>query len=244
MPPWSKANEPAPPSEISIGISIGVRPQSTHLQHSAPDNLDWGLTPIETPATLGRVIDIDAALAALSLDDKCRLVAGQTTWRTQPFPEAGIPQLKMSDGPNGVRGEGHGGAGTPGVVLPSGITTGATWDPDLVAEIGSLVGTEAIRKGAHIVLGPTVNLHRTPVGGRTFECYSEDPELTAALASAWVRGVQSHDVAVTVKHFVANDTEIERMSVDVDVDERTLRELYLRPFERTVNDANAWGIMS
>ena len=190
------------------------------------------------------MIDIDAALAALSLDDKCRLVAGRTTWRTHPFPEAGIPQLKMSDGPNGVRGEGHGGTGTPGVVMPSGITTGSTWDPALVAELGSLVGTEATRKGAHIVLGPTVNLHRTPVGGRTFECYSEDPELTGALASAWVRGVQSHDVAVTVKHFVANDTEIERMSVDVDVDERTLRELYLRPFERTVREANAWGIMS
>ncbi len=190
------------------------------------------------------MIDIDAAVAALSLDDKCRLVAGETTWRTEAFPDAGIPQLKMSDGPNGVRGEGHGGTGTPGVVMPSGITTGATWDADLVAELGALVGAEAVRKGAHIVLGPTVNLHRTPVGGRTFECYSEDPELTGALASAWVRGVQSNDVAVTVKHFVANDTEIERMSVDVDVDERTLRELYLRPFERTVKEADAWGIMS
>ncbi len=190
------------------------------------------------------MIDIDAALAALSLDDKCRLVAGLTTWRTQPFPNAGVPQLKMSDGPNGVRGEGHGGAGTPGVVMPSGITTGATWDPELVAELGALVGTEAVRKGSHIVLGPTVNLHRTPVGGRTFECFSEDPELTGALAASWVRGVQSNDVAVTVKHFVANDTEIERMSVDVDVDERTLRELYLRPFEQTVKNAQAWGIMS
>ena len=190
------------------------------------------------------MIDIDAALAALSLDDKCRLVAGQNTWRTHAFPEAGVPQLKMSDGPNGVRGEGHGGAGTPGVVVPSGITLGATWDPELLGEIGELIGTEAIRKGAHIVLGPTVNLHRTPVGGRTFECYSEDPELTGALASAYVRGVQSRDVAVTVKHFVANDTEIERMSVDVDIDERTLRELYLRPFERAVKEANAWGIMS
>lgn len=190
------------------------------------------------------MIDIDAALAALSLSDKCRLLAGETTWRTQAFPEAGVPQIKMSDGPSGVRGEGHGGAGTPGVAMPSGITTGATWDPDLAAELGALVGVEAIRKGAHIVLGPTVNLHRTPVGGRTFECYSEDPELTGSLGSAWVRGVQSHDVAVTVKHFVANDTEVERMTVDVEVDERTLRELYLRPFERTVKEAGAWGIMS
>ena len=190
------------------------------------------------------MIEIEAALAALTLDDKCELVAGRTNWRTHAFPEAGVPQLKMSDGPNGVRGEGHGGSGTPGVVVPAGITLGATWDPDLVGEIGSLIGTEALRKGAHVVLGPTVNLHRTPVGGRTFECYSEDPELTGALAAAYVRGVQSHDVAVTIKHFVANDTEIERMSVDVDVDERTLRELYLRPFERTVKDAQAWGMMS
>lgn len=190
------------------------------------------------------VIDIEAALAALALADKCTLLAGKSTWRTHAIPDAGIPQLKMSDGPNGIRGEGHGGSGTPGVVVPAGITLGATWDPELVEEIGSLIGTEALRKGAHIVLGPTVNLHRTPVGGRTFECYSEDPELTGALAAGYVRGVQSHDVAVTVKHFAANDTEIERMSVDVDVDERTLRELYLRPFERTVKEANAWGIMS
>ncbi len=190
------------------------------------------------------MIDIEAALAALTLEDKCTLVAGRSNWRSHAFPEAGVPQLKMSDGPNGVRGEGHGGSGTPGVVVPAGITLGATWDPELVGEIGSLIGTEALRKSAHIVLGPTVNLHRTPVGGRTFECYSEDPELTGALAAAYVRGVQSHDVAVTVKHFAANDTEIERMTVDVDVDERTLRELYLRPFERTVKEADAWGMMS
>jgi beta-glucosidase len=195
-------------------------------------------------ATLGGVIDIEAALAALSLDDKCRLVAGRSNWRSHAIAEAGVPQLKVSDGPNGIRGEGHGGSATPGVVVPAGITLGATWDPDLVGEIGSLVGTEAIRKRAHVVLGPTVNLHRTPVGGRTFECYSEDPELTGALAAAYVRGVQAHDVAVTVKHFVANDTEVERMTVDVQVDERTLRELYLRPFERTVKEADAWGIMS
>jgi len=190
------------------------------------------------------VIDLDAALASLDLADKCQLVAGQTTWRTWAFPEAGIPQIKMSDGPNGVRGEGHGGSGTPGVVVPSGITLGATWDVDLVGEIGELLGREAQRKGTHVLLGPTVNLHRTPVGGRTFECYSEDPELSGALAAAYIRGVQSHDVAVTVKHFVCNDTEIERMSVDVEVDERPLRELYLRPFERAVIEGGAWGVMS
>jgi len=190
------------------------------------------------------VIDTDAALAALSLEDKCRLLAGKTTWRTKAFPHAGIPEVKMSDGPNGVRGEGHGGSSTPGVVVPSGITLGASWDPALLTEIGELLGTEARRKGAHILLGPTVNIHRTPVGGRTFECYSEDPELSGILAAAYVRGVQSKDVAVTVKHFVCNDTEMDRMSVDVQVDDRPLREIYLRPFERAVKEGGAWGIMS
>ena len=190
------------------------------------------------------MIDIDSALSALSLTDKCRIVTGKSTWRTVAFPEAGIPAIKMSDGPNGIRGEGHGGGGTPGVVVPAGITLGATWDVKLLGEIGSLLGIEARRKGAHVLLGPNVNLHRTPIGGRTFECYSEDPELSGALAASYVQGVQSHDVAVTVKHFVCNDTEIERMSVDVQVDERPLRELYLRPFELAVKEGGAWGVMS
>jgi beta-glucosidase len=150
----------------------------------------------------------------------------------------------MSDGPTGIRGEGHGSSGTPGVAVPAGIALGASWDTELLAEIGNLLGTEARRKRAHVLLGPTVNLHRTPVGGRTFECYSEDPELSGALAASYVRAVQSHGVAVTVKHFVCNDTEIDRMTVDVDVDERPLRELYLRPFERAVKEGGAWGIMS
>ncbi|MFK7917733.1 MAG: beta-glucosidase [Ilumatobacter sp.] len=190
------------------------------------------------------MIDIDAALAALTLDDKCRLVAGETNWRTKAFPDAGIPQLKMSDGPTGIRGEGHGSSGTPGVAVPAGITLGASWDPELLSEVGDLLGKEARRKRAHVLLGPTVNLHRTPVGGRTFECYSEDPELSGALAASYVRAVQAHEVAVTVKHFVCNDTEIDRLTVNVLVDERPLRELYLRPFERAVKEANAWGIMS
>ncbi len=190
------------------------------------------------------MIDIDAVLSTLSLDDKCRLVGGETNWRTHALPEAGVPQLKMSDGPTGIRGEGHGSSGTPGVAVPAGITLGASWDPQLIAEIGDLLGKEARRKRAHVLLGPTVNLHRTPVGGRTFECYSEDPELSGALAAAYVRAVQAHEVAVTVKHFVCNDTEIDRMTVNVEVDERPLRELYLRPFERAVKEGGAWGIMS
>ncbi|HSP04356.1 MAG TPA: glycoside hydrolase family 3 C-terminal domain-containing protein [Acidimicrobiales bacterium] len=184
------------------------------------------------------------AVDDLTLEEKCRLLGGASTWRTHPIERVGIPAVKMSDGPNGVRGDGLGARRTPGVVIPVGIAVGATWNPALAAELGDLLGTESRRKGAHVLLAPTVNLQRTPIGGRVFECLSEDPELTARLAVPLVEAVQAHDVAVTVKHYVANDTEIDRMSVDVDVDDRVLRELYLRPFEATVTEADAWGIMS
>ncbi|MEM9035916.1 MAG: glycoside hydrolase family 3 C-terminal domain-containing protein [Actinomycetota bacterium] len=187
---------------------------------------------------------VDELLGQLTLEEKCRLVGGASTWRTHPIDRVGVPEIKVSDGPIGVRGEGHGASRTPGVVVPSGIALGASWDPELVERLGRLLGEEAIRKSAHVLLGPTVNLHRTPIGGRTFECYSEDAELTARLAVGFVRGVQSRDVAVTVKHFVANDTEIDRFTVDAELDERTLREHHLRPFEAVVRDAGAWGVMS
>ncbi len=187
---------------------------------------------------------IDALLADLTLEERCRLLAGASTWRTHAIDRLGIPAVKMSDGPNGVRGELTAGSSTRSVLVPVGIAQGATWDPALIERVGDLLGREARRKSAHVLLAPAVNLHRTPVGGRTFEYFSEDPELTAALAAATVRGVQANDVAVTVKHFVANDTEVDRMTVDVQVPERVLRELYLRPFEAAVRDAGAWGVMS
>ena len=183
-------------------------------------------------------------LASLSLEEKCRLLGGASTWRTHSIPRLGIPTIKMSDGPNGVRGESLGSTRTPGVNIPTSIVIGASWDCQLAQELGIILGREARRKAVHVLLAPTVNLHRTPIGGRTFECLSEDPELTARLASAIVRGVQSQEVAVTVKHFVGNDTEVDRMTVDAQIDEVTLREFYLRPFEATVIDAGAWGIMS
>ncbi|MCC5951160.1 MAG: glycoside hydrolase family 3 C-terminal domain-containing protein [Acidimicrobiia bacterium] len=187
---------------------------------------------------------IEQWLAELTLAEKCLLLAGATSWRTHAIDRLDIPAMKMSDGPNGVRGEFSADDRTPSVVVPVGISQGATWDPDLVGQLGDLLGREARRKATHVLLAPAVNLHRTPVGGRTFEYFSEDPELTAALAVATVRAVQAHDVAVTVKHFAANDTEVDRHTVDVAVDERVLRELYLLPFEATVRDSGAWGVMS
>ena len=150
----------------------------------------------------------------------------------------------MSDGPNGVRGESLGAYRTPGLNIPTSIVIGASWDIELAQQLGVLLGREAVRKAVHVLLAPTVNLHRTPIGGRTFECFSEDPELTAQLASAIVRGVQSQEVAVTVKHFAGNDTEVDRMTVDTQIEETVLREFYLRPFEAAVIDAGAWGVMS
>src|SRR3954452_19787436 len=176
----------------------------------------------------------------LSLEEKCALLAGATSWRTLTFPDSGLPTIKMSDGPNGVRGERGGAEMTPSVVVPVGIAQGATWDPQLVERLGDLLGREARRKRAHVVLAPAVNLHRTPIGGRTFEYFSEDPELTAALAVATGRGVNARVGAVRVNPFGVNDAEIDRMSVDVLVEERVLHERYLRPFEAAVIDGGAW----
>ncbi|MFP3908203.1 MAG: beta-glucosidase [Acidimicrobiales bacterium] len=188
--------------------------------------------------------DTTDRLQQLTLAEKCALVAGASNWRTPPIERVGVPAVKMTDGPNGARGEGSVGESTPGVLVPVGIAQGATWDPGLIGQVGDLLGRETRRRTSHVLLAPAVNLHRTPVGGRTFEYYSEDPELTARLAVEYVRGVQSHGVAATVKHFVANDTEVERHTVNVEVDQRVLRELYLVPFEACVREAGAWAVMS
>jgi beta-glucosidase len=188
--------------------------------------------------------DAHETLAQMTLAEKCALLAGASNWRTPPIPRLGIPMVKMTDGPNGARGEGTVGDATPGVLVPVGILQGATWDPALIGEVGDLLGRETRRRTAHVLLAPAVNLHRTPIGGRTFEYYSEDPELTARLAVEYVKGVQAHEVAATVKHFVANDTEVDRHTVNVEMDERVLRELYLRPFEACVVEGGAWAVMS
>ena len=178
----------------------------------------------------------------VELDDLTAAVAGIDLWNTPGIPEHGLPPMRVTDGPNGARGPSF--TGVPSACFPCGTALGATWDPDLVERVGHAIGEEARTKGAHVLLAPTVNLHRHPLAGRNFECYSEDPYLTARLAVGFVRGVQSTGVATTVKHFVANDSEFERMTISSDVDEAVLRELYLVPFEAAVTEADAWGIMS
>ncbi|BCB79359.1 glycoside hydrolase family 3 C-terminal domain-containing protein [Phytohabitans flavus] len=185
---------------------------------------------------------IEDALAALDLETKVKLLSGQDFWTLPAIPEIGLRSLVMSDGPIGLRGIGWR-PDDPSVALPSPTALAATWDPALARTAGRVLGQEARRKGVHVLLAPTVNLHRSPLGGRHFECYSEDPLLTGEIGAAYVAGVQDQGVGTTVKHFVANDSETDRFTVDVRVGERALRELYLAPFERIVG-SGAWGVMA
>ncbi|MGW0334782.1 glycoside hydrolase family 3 protein [Streptomyces sp. NPDC003011] len=186
---------------------------------------------------------VEAALRTLDLDARTRLLAGQDTWSLPALPEIGLESLVMSDGPIGVRGV-RWTADDPSIALPSPTALAATWDPALARRAGVLLAQEARRKGVHVLLAPTVNLHRSPLGGRHFEAYSEDPYLTGRIGAAYVTGVQSGGVGTTVKHFVANDAETDRFTVNNLLSERALRELYLAPFEAIVENARPWGIMT
>lgn len=186
---------------------------------------------------------VEAALGKLGLDAKARLLGGQDMWSLPALPEIGLESLVMSDGPVGVRGV-RWTADDPSIALPSPTALAATWDPELARRAGRLLAQEARRKNVHVLLAPTVNLHRSPLGGRHFECYSEDPYLTGEIGSGYVKGVQDGGVGTTVKHFVANDAETDRFTVDNVIAPRPLRELYLAPFEAIVKNARPWGIMA
>jgi beta-glucosidase len=187
--------------------------------------------------------DLTTLLARLSLEQKVRLLTGADVWALHPEPRIGLRRLVTSDGPAGVRGE-RWDERDPSANVPSPTALAASWDEQRIERIGRLLAGEARRKGVDVLLAPTVNLHRTPYGGRHFENLSEDPLLTARMGAAYVRGVQAGGVAATVKHFVANDSETDRFTVDALVDERTLRELYLAPFESIVREAAPWAVMS
>ncbi|MFF7774535.1 glycoside hydrolase family 3 C-terminal domain-containing protein [Streptomyces tanashiensis] len=197
----------------------------------------------ETSAETVRNTVVETALGKLDLDAKTRLLAGQDMWSLPALPEIGLKSLVMSDGPIGVRGV-RWTADDPSVALPSPTALAAAWDPALARRAGRLLAQEARRKGVHVLLAPTVNLHRTPLGGRHFEAYSEDPYLTGAIGTGYVQGVQDGGVGTTVKHYVANDAETDRFTVDNRIAPRPLRELYLAPFEAIVENAHPWGIMT
>ena len=192
--------------------------------------------PVDTDA-------IDALVARLDLEEKVALVSGADFWTTVPLEKIGLRAMVLSDGPAGVRGPVWD-ERSPSINLPSATALASSWDPSFAYRYGAVAAAEARRKGVDVVLGPTINLHRSPLGGRHFEAFSEDPELTGSLAAAYVSGLQDNGVAATPKHYVANDSETDRFTVDVRASERALRELYLAPFERTVTEAGTWAIMS
>jgi len=206
-----------------------------------------GRTPGQAGAgtTANVTADRDAAtlIAGLPVLDKVLLLTGADSWRTQGADALGLRPMITSDGPAGVRGvvldERQ-----PSSSLPCPSALGATWDTALVGELAAALGAEARAKGVDVLLAPTINLMRTPLGGRGFECFSEDPVLTARLGVAFVRGVQSAGVAATVKHFVGNDSETQRWTYDARIAEHVLRELYLAPFEACVREAGAALVMA
>ncbi|KNZ74982.1 putative beta-glucosidase I [Termitomyces sp. J132] len=188
--------------------------------------------------------NIDEILENLTTDEAILLTAGVGFWHTHKVERLGVPAIKVSDGPNGIRGN-HFFMSTPAKCLPSATALGATWDTKLVEEVGfKLLAPEAKLKAASVVLAPTCNIQRNPLGGRSFESFSEDPILSGLIASAYVRGTQNGGIGVAIKHFVGNDKENDRMAYDSVISPRALREIYLMPFMLTEKNAKPWSMMT
>lgn len=179
---------------------------------------------------------IDALVHALTLEEKIDLLGG-TGFATQAVPRLGIPALNMTDGPLGVRWD-------SATAFPAGIALAASWDPHWAEAVGGAIARETLARGRHVILAPCVNIARIPNGGRNFESFGEDPHLAARMGVAYINGVQANGAAATVKHFAVNNQEHQRMTVDVRVDERTLREIYFPAFRSAVQEANVLCVMS
>ena len=188
--------------------------------------------------------DIAALLDQMTLEEQVTLLSGEDFWSLPAIPRLGIEKLRVTDGPNGARGGGSLVGGVTAAAFPVGIAIGASWDPKLARELGVALAEEVKSKNAHVSLAPTVNIQRSVTNGRNFECYSEDPILSAELAVAMIEGLQAEGISATMKHYIGNESEIERTTMSSDIEERTLREVYLLPFEHAVKRAKPWGIMS
>ncbi len=187
--------------------------------------------------------DLEMLLDSMTLEEQVSLLSGADFWSVPGVARLGVGRLVVTDGPNGARGGGGPVGGPKAACFPCGIALGASWNLALLTEIGMALAQETRTKGADVLLGPTMNIHRSATNGRNFECYSEDPFLTAGMAVAYVLGVQSLGVGATPKHFVGNESEIERTTISSQIPEVALRETYLAPFE-AVARAGAWAMMS
>ena len=192
-----------------------------------------------------QVFDVERVLAQLTLEEKASLTSGSDFWHTQGVERAGVPAVMVTDGPHGLRKQAedadHLGLGNsvPATCFPTAAALGSSWDVELVTRVGEALGRETRANDVAVLLGPGVNIKRTPLCGRNFEYVSEDPVVAGELGTAIVRGIQSQGVGTSLKHFAANNQESDRMRVSAEVDERTLREIYLPAFERVVTQRAA-----
>jgi beta-glucosidase len=191
----------------------------------------------------------EQVVARLTVEQKASLTSGSSFWFTQALQHAGIPEVMLTDGPHGVRKQREGGDhlgltdSVPATCFPPAVALGSTFDPELLERVGVALGEEAVAENVGVLLGPGINIKRSPLCGRNFEYLSEDPVVSGLLGAALVRGLQSQGVGASVKHFAVNNQESDRMRVSADVDERPLREIYLRGFQRVVTEAAPWTLM-
>src|SRR5690349_3382698 len=196
------------------------------------------------------MLDIDRLLAEMTLEEKASLTSGSSIWHTAPVERLGVPRIMVSDGPHGLRAQpGAGdhvglGGSLPATCFPTASAVASSWNPELLRRIGEALGQEARACNLSVILGPGVNMKRSPLCGRNFEYFSEDPYLAGELGVGIVDGIQSQGVGTSVKHFAANNQEDDRLRVDAQVDERTLREIYLPAFERVVTASQPWTVMA
>ena len=196
-----------------------------------------------TMGSLAPTPDIEAIISQLTLEEKASLLAGRDFWTTNAVPRLGVPTLKVSDGPNGARGEAFHG-GIKSACFPACVSLAASFDRTHAQDIGQALAEETRTKGATVLLGPTVCPHRDPRGGRNFESFSEDPYLAGELASDYILGLQGGGVGATIKHFAVNESETKRFTIDAKLSQRALREIYLKPFEIAVKKSDPWALMT
>jgi beta-glucosidase len=186
-------------------------------------------------------------ISQMTLEEKAALCTGASAWTTTPIERLGVPEMIVSDGPHGVRRvqdvEEMALGSLPATCFPTASCLASTWDVDLIRKMGGALAEECVALNVDVLLGPGTNMKRSPLGGRNFEYFSEDPYLAGEMAANFINGVQSKGVGTSLKHYTANNQEFQRFSISAEVDERTLREIYLPAFEKAVKQAQPWTVM-